>query len=190
MLPAGLHAVESSVATVDGATYAAIEPGSLALLGDAEQLDEFEGIASEWNGKRLLVGPRSHANLRALSGRLPWLRPKPLGLQPSVGFGDRLGVATPGHIAAMRSHGAGLNPIFAQQSIREMDRTQRIPREVVDDATWAVFASGWREPGDRRGRCHAFGHQVRSCHRAHMQACLSRSRGFGVDGLGTGVCRR
>jgi tagaturonate epimerase len=93
----------------------------------------------------LLVGPPSMRNVAALRRALSWLRPRPLGLRTSVGFGDRLGLATPGHIAAMRAHGAGLSPIFAQQSIREMDRTHRSARQVVDDATWAVFCSGWRE---------------------------------------------
>ena len=45
----------------------------------------------------------------------------------------------------MRAAGGGLAPIFAQQSIREMERTGRSPREVLDDATWGVFAEGWQE---------------------------------------------
>ena len=31
------------------------------------------------------------------------LTPQPLGLAPSFGFGDRLGLATAGHVAAMRA---------------------------------------------------------------------------------------
>src|SRR4029453_6209415 len=34
--------------------------------------------------------------------------------------------------------------IFPQQSIREMARTQRTPIEVMDDATWGMFAEGWQ----------------------------------------------
>jgi len=44
----------------------------------------------------------------------------------------------------MRAAGGGLHPVFAQQSIREMARTRRSPQEVLDDATWGVFGSGWR----------------------------------------------
>jgi hypothetical protein len=55
-----------------------------------------------------------------------------LGLAPSFGFGDRLGLATPGHIAAVR--GTGFAPVFAQQSVRENGRTGRTPQQVVDDA--------------------------------------------------------
>jgi hypothetical protein len=39
----------------------------------------------------------------------------------------------------MRCHGANLSPIFAQQSIREMDRAQRCsPRQVVPDARFSI----------------------------------------------------
>src|SRR3954453_13183416 len=66
-----------------------------------------------------------------------------LGLQPSFGFGDRTGLATPGHIESMRRAGTGMAPIFAQQSIREMTRTGRTPREVVDAAVNGMEQGGW-----------------------------------------------
>jgi hypothetical protein len=66
-----------------------------------------------------------------------------LGLRPSFGFGDRLGLATPGHVAAMRRSGEGIEPIFPQQSIREMARTNRTPRQVMDDAMHAARSAGW-----------------------------------------------
>jgi hypothetical protein len=67
-----------------------------------------------------------------------------LGLSPSFGFGDRLGLATPGHIAAVR--GTKFAPIFAQQSVRENARTGRTPQQVMDDARRAVDAAGWDGP--------------------------------------------
>ena len=57
--------------------------------------------------------------------------------------GDRLGLATPGHVRACA--GGQIAPIFAQQSIREMTRTGRTPQQVMDDATWGIFAEGWRD---------------------------------------------
>ena len=36
--------------------------------------------------------------------------------------------------------------MFAQQSIREMGRCHRTPRDVLDDATWGAFQAGWTEP--------------------------------------------
>src|SRR4051794_123319 len=70
-------------------------------------------------------------------------RAVPLGLAPSFGFGDRLGFATPGHVAALRRAGQGVAPIFAQQSIREMTRTQRTPQQVMDDALTGAAAAGY-----------------------------------------------
>ncbi len=66
-----------------------------------------------------------------------------LGLEPSFGFGDRIGLATPGHAEAMRRAGAGIAPIFPQQSIREMARTGRSPRQVMDDAIDGARRAGW-----------------------------------------------
>src|SRR5512143_2606445 len=68
----------------------------------------------------------------------------PLGLSPSFGFGDRLGLATPGHIAAVR--GTLFAPIFVQQSVRENARTGRTPQQVMDDARRAVEAAHWDAP--------------------------------------------
>lgn len=65
----------------------------------------------------------------------------PLSLKPSFGFGDRLGLATPGHIAAVQ--GTKFAPVFAQQSVRENARTGRTPQQVMDDARRAVEAAGW-----------------------------------------------
>ncbi len=68
----------------------------------------------------------------------------PLGLTPSFGFGDRLGLATPGHIAAVK--GTKFAPIFAQQSVRENTRTGRTPQQVMDDARRAVDSAKWDAP--------------------------------------------
>ncbi|TWT77610.1 hypothetical protein Pla123a_14060 [Posidoniimonas polymericola] len=69
--------------------------------------------------------------------------PSELGLAPSFGFGDRIGLATPGHIAAVRNSGTQIAPIFAQQSIREMTRTSRDPRGVMGDAMNALGGAKW-----------------------------------------------
>lgn len=72
--------------------------------------------------------------------------PITLGLAPSFGFGDRIGLATPGHVEAMRRAGAGMAPIFPQQSIREMQRTSRTAQQVMDDALQGMVAAGWNGP--------------------------------------------
>src|ERR1051326_8110757 len=70
----------------------------------------------------------------------------PLSLAPSFGFGDRLGLATPGHIAALRRVQPAIAPIFAQQSVRENARTGRTPQQVMDDAKRAVDTVQWDLP--------------------------------------------
>src|SRR5215207_5661522 len=70
----------------------------------------------------------------------------PLSLTSTFGFGDRLGLATPGHIAAVHAAGGKFAPIFAQQSVRENARTGRTPQQVMDDAKRAVDAAGWDLP--------------------------------------------
>ncbi len=67
-----------------------------------------------------------------------------LGLKPSFGFGDRIGLAAPGHVAAMLVAGAGIEPIFPQQSIREMTRTHRTPEGVMRDALDGMRSAGWQ----------------------------------------------
>jgi len=107
----------------------------------------FEGTAESRKVEGIEVAaklcPLTHGNAVELRRRLPFLVPQCLGLAPSFGLGDRLGLATPGHVRAVR--GSGLRPVFAQQSIREMTRTGRSPQRVLDDAVWGVFAEGFRD---------------------------------------------
>lgn len=70
--------------------------------------------------------------------------PTILGLKRSFGFGDRLGLATRGHLAAVRKF--EFAPIFAQQSIREMERTRRTPREVMQSAITTLTKAGYSDP--------------------------------------------
>ncbi|MFN8457239.1 MAG: tagaturonate epimerase family protein [Anaerolineae bacterium] len=91
----------------------------------------------------LTICPTTSDNAAALRSLLPFLVAQPLGLRKSAGCGDRLGLATPGHIRAIRH--STMAPILAQQSMRENARTGRTPQEVMDDATWGVFQEGWRE---------------------------------------------
>lgn len=114
----------------------------LGITGDASG---FEGGVLH---QGIVVCPCSAANAVQLRKRLPWLVPTPLGSRPSFGFGDRIGSATPGHIAALRATHADtrIAPIFAQQSVRENTRTGRTPQQVLDAAMWSIFAEGWRAP--------------------------------------------
>ena len=88
------------------------------------------------------VCPSIHRNASALRKWFPFTQPRVIGLTPAIGTGDRIGLATPGHIRAAHEYGA--LPVLAQQSIREMTRTLRVPREVMDDVSWAVFQEGYK----------------------------------------------
>ncbi|MBZ5587757.1 MAG: tagaturonate epimerase family protein [Acidobacteriia bacterium] len=138
-----------SMVEVAGTTFclAANEDGQSKVLVVRGESRGFEGTGPGPRGE--LLCPLNRANAAALRARLPWLRPVPLGLRTSVGFGDRLGLATPGHARAIRQFPGGegkIAGVFAQQSVRENARTGRTPQEVLDDATWGLFQEGWREP--------------------------------------------
>jgi len=98
----------------------------------------------------LRLCPTDHANAVALRRTLPFTAPQVVGVRKAFGCGDRLGLATPGHVRAVRkalqqgAAQADVVPVFAQQSIREMARSGRTPEQVLDDATWGVFQEGWR----------------------------------------------
>ena len=137
--PVAVSGVEFALAKrADGAQIAVFAPAGAAVLAD------FEGETSALAGKTLLLGPTSPRNAAALRKHLTWLQPHPLGLRTSAGMGNRLGLATPGHVQAVRAVGGDIAPIFAQQSIREMARTGRTPQQVMDDATWGTFQEGWQ----------------------------------------------
>lgn len=145
----GLELYPNSSAAASAAEFALAKTAAgprLAILAEAGAavFADFEGETSEQAGKTLLLGPTDPRNAAALRAHLPWLRPAPLGLRTSAGMGDRLGLATPGHVQAVRAVGGDIAPIFAQQSIREMARTGRTPQQVMDDAAWGVFQEGWQ----------------------------------------------
>jgi hypothetical protein len=124
--------------------------GERRLVASAAQeaagaLQMFDGERVERADRTVLTAPITAENAVALRGALPFLQPRPIGLSTSAGFGDRLGLATPGHARALRAVGGGIVPVFAQQSIREMTRTGRSAQQVVDDATWGALEAGWTD---------------------------------------------
>ena len=60
----------------------------------------------------------------------------------TMGLGDRLGLATPGHIRAIAPY--EVFPVFAQQSIRELTLTGRTFRDVIAAAAFGVFQEGYK----------------------------------------------
>jgi hypothetical protein len=114
---------------------------SQALLGDFSGRPPGVSLPQESIGA--LLCPLTADNARAVRKHVPLLAPAVLGRGLSVGMGDRLGMATPGHVRAIR--GQAVQPVLAQQSIREMSRTRRSPRDVLDDVTWGVLQAGYQD---------------------------------------------
>jgi len=105
--------------------------------GEVQDLDTTTAI------KWCLPNRQNAEKLRVL---FPFTAPQVLGLKKSFGAGDRLGLAAPAHIRAARAcDESGIALILAQQSIREMTRTQRTPDLVLDAATWGSFQEGYEE---------------------------------------------
>jgi len=127
----------------------------LVFKGTDSDVARFSGETNEFGMDQspgLRLCPTDAENAVALRQALPFTSPQLLGIRKSAGCGDRLGLATPGHVRALRRSLRGsspteksIAPVFAQQSIREMVRTERTPQQVMDDASWGVFEEGWRE---------------------------------------------
>ncbi len=122
----------------------------LVIIGPKSMWNHSGNFVSEEEGQfkfeaeviKYIICPCNHLNAVALRKLLPFTSPKVIGLAPAIGTGDRLGLATPGHIRALR--GLNIVPVLAQQSSREMIRTSRSPSEVLDSVSWAVFQEGYK----------------------------------------------
>jgi hypothetical protein len=135
---------EPSMRERDGTVYLLARHGlDRKLIGvtEADRIPFEHEKEIEHASHTVFVCPCSPENARLLREHFAWTAPEPLGTTPAIGCGDRLGLATPGHIRACEALEA--QPVLAQQSIREMERTGRSPQEVMDDVTWAVFQEGY-----------------------------------------------
>lgn len=150
----GWQPYPSSIAAARQLVLFLARRGGEKRLGVLWKADDRPGAASDFRGEAAsakvegaklagLVGSLDHANAGGLRKHLPFTAPSLIGVRASFGAGDRLGLATPAHVRAVR--GTGLRPVFAQQSIREMTRTGRTPEQVIDSATFGVFQEGWRD---------------------------------------------
>ncbi|MDR1109080.1 MAG: tagaturonate epimerase family protein [Spirochaetaceae bacterium] len=94
------------------------------------------------NGK--IRAPLIHENAVTLRRLFPFTAPvRVLRKDRSFGLGDRLGIATPGHIKLFEAYDA--YPVFAQQSIRELKLTNRTYEDVLDAVTFAVFREDFQK---------------------------------------------
>ncbi len=116
----------------------------IMTLNPAGAANTFKGEVLERAGNRFLLCPWTAENAAALRRQFPWTAPRSLAHCPAtIGCGDRLGRATGGHLRAIRRY--RIAPILAQQSIRELTLTHRTFQNVLDDVTFQVFQSGYRD---------------------------------------------
>ena len=105
------------------------------LYVEGEKSDSFNDPAAEV--AEGCIFPLTNENAYQLAGIFPWLKPQKLGRKKAFGFGDRIGLAAPGHLKSIEKY--DVKPVLAQQSIREMDRVNRSPEDVIASSIWGAF---------------------------------------------------
>ena len=138
----------SSIRYSDNALYglasAAGEKRLVVIAPKGGVPDEVKGETASADGFDLIAAPLSWESYRALRERFPFIAPISLrSRRTTIGCGDRLGKATPGHIRAAAPFDVA--PVLAQQSIRELTLTRRTYPEVVADAAFGVFQEGYKD---------------------------------------------
>jgi hypothetical protein len=110
-------------------------------------LNKFEGELIDANNinelKYLKECELNNKNARLIQENFEFTKPKVIGYRYSFGFGDRIGLANPGHLKSIENRKIGV--VLAQQSIREMTRTERNPDDIMSAAVWAAFQEGYIE---------------------------------------------
>ena len=139
----GVKIYPGSYTVQDGATLLMVKHGDekfILAAGSGSFYDELTG-REEDGGK---ICPLTHENRLVLNKYLLYTVPRAFGTGIStIGLGDRLGLASPGHIQTVR--GRDIRPILAQQSIRELSLTGRDYNQVVDAACFAAFQEGYKD---------------------------------------------
>jgi hypothetical protein len=137
-----------SFCSKDGLSYGLIrtlEGKKLVVLGEKGQvlLDDFKGVVHHQTSS-LKVCDLSPENTEVLMTLFPYTKPVSLRKYPmTIGTGDCVGLATPGHIRAIKKF--QIHPVLAHASAQENQYTGRNFREVIQDAAWAVFQENYQE---------------------------------------------
>lgn len=136
-----------SIHCQDNATYALLKLEHHDVLGvffTRACPNGFQGTEKTLGSHSILFCPLTHPNAAILREYLPFSGPTLLAnSEITFGVGDRLGIATPGHIRVFKQYDAA--PVFAQQSVRELTLTNRCLEDVLDAATWSVLREGYRK---------------------------------------------
>jgi hypothetical protein len=117
----------------------------LAVVGERNHVlkDLFQGTCHHQSLSLKLCDPTAE-NTERLMDLFAYTKPVSLRKYPMViGTEDFLGMATPGHIRAIKKFQA--HPVLAQQSCRENEQTGRTFSQGIRDAAWAVFQENYQE---------------------------------------------
>ena len=121
------------------------EGKKLVVMGERGHVikDSFQGNCHHQSSS-LKVCDLSAENTQCLMALFPYTKPVSLRKYPmTIGTGDCLGLAIPGHIRAIKKF--QVHPVLAQQSIRENTQTRRDFIKVIQEAAWAVFQENYQE---------------------------------------------
>jgi len=154
----------------------------ILAMGKGEFFSRLDGMRLS---EAIKLCPLSHQNRLVLNNYLPYTLPSAFGRKTATfGLGDRLGLATPGHIRSFQNSKA--KPILAQQSKRELDLTGRNFEQVLDDVCFAVFREGYRggfgADGDHLKRVEDI-EEALSCGYTMITLDCSDRIGRGIDNL-------
>ncbi len=90
------------------------------------------------SGQTLARADLTHDTAQILRKRFPFTAPRRvLGEKCTFGLGDRLGIASAGHLRAVSKF--DVFPVLAQQSMRELSLMGNTYESVIDQATFGVF---------------------------------------------------
>jgi hypothetical protein len=137
----GFDAFEHSINKKGPSTVFMARDGGETVIIASGKNPGFKGTKLPGNK---LKAPLIHKNAEVLRKLFPFTAPsRVLKEERSFGVGDRLGIACPGHIKVFEKYDAF--PVLAQQSIRELNLTNRTYEDVLDAATFAVFREGFKK---------------------------------------------
>lgn len=128
----------------NGHVFMAVLDGEDVIVSTEEAAQHFHGKPHHLDNMTYRINALTHENAKTIRRLFPFTAPtKVLDKKRSFGLGDRLGIAGPGHLDVFKKYDA--YPVLAQQSIRELNLTNRRYEDVLDAATFAVFKEGYKD---------------------------------------------
>jgi len=136
-----------SIHEIDGITFClskSLDVEYLVSIFDKGTENIFDGTELAGSSKIFRFSELDQKNIKKIRKLFPFTLPSTGGrLNETFGVGDRLGIASSGHLRVFKKY--DVIPVLAQQSLRELDLTHRKYSNVIDAASWAVFRSGYHD---------------------------------------------